>query len=99
MNTIPATVRVTVYIETYEPGNHISRRKIGSKVDAVIDLPGSHCTETRPDWGCYSPVITFPAIERALRTLGLLSRLADPQKGYSYSTEYFDAKGASFCAQ
>jgi hypothetical protein len=85
----PSTVRVSIWVDTYEPGNHIARRKIGSRLDAVADLPGHECAEARPDWGEYSPVVTFPAIERALQARGLLSRLTDPHKAYSFSAECF----------
>jgi len=45
--------------------------------------------EVRPDWGVYHPVVTFPAIERAIRTRGL-----DPIGQWSFSIAK-DAKAQS----
>jgi hypothetical protein len=57
---------------TLEPGDHQLRKTIAREQVFVVELPDAECKEERPDWGEYSPVVTFPAIERALRSRGYL---------------------------
>lgn len=79
------TVTVAAWIVTMEPGRHISRRTIAERPAFTIDLPRAECAEPRPDWGEYSPVLTFPAVERAIRRRGLFPPLASPDERYSFS--------------
>jgi hypothetical protein len=55
-----------------EPGRHIERRPVETLEVSRVDIPDEECKEVRPDWGEYRPLVTFPAIERALRSRGLL---------------------------
>ena len=77
------TVRIELQIDTLEPGTHISRRTIARRPWAVVDLPRAECMEARPDWGEYSPIVTFPAIERALRARGHIPLLG-PDHSWRY---------------
>lgn len=57
---------------TLEPGTHTSRKVLKRERVFDLDLPDDECKEIRPDWGRYTPVVTFPAIERALVSRGFL---------------------------
>jgi hypothetical protein len=57
---------------TLEPGNHQLRSVVSRERAFVVEIPDDECKEERPDWGRYFPVVTFPAIERALRSRGYL---------------------------
>lgn len=60
---------LTVVVERceLEPGSHIARKIVSVLGSERIELPKGECEEKRPDWGEYRPLVTFPAIERALR--------------------------------
>ena len=55
-----------------EPGRHILRKAVEVLSLVRVDIPDEECKECRPDWGEYRPLVTFPAIERALRSHDLL---------------------------
>ena len=63
----------TIYLNTLEPGTHIARRTLSSEPVATVELPAAECEEIRPDLGAYRPIVTFSAVERALRQRGLLN--------------------------
>ena len=65
-------MKIRIEILTLEPGRHIGRRDIATREKCIVDLPDAECMEVRADWGEYLPVVTFPAIERGLRSRGLL---------------------------
>lgn len=69
-----------VHVDTcqLEPGTHISRKVIARLSSTQHELPDAECREVRPDWGEYLPIVTLPAIERALLRRGLLPHLPDP---------------------
>lgn len=77
------TLRVEINVQTLEPGHHIAREVIARRPLCVVDLPRAECMEPRPDWGEYFPLVTFPAIERALRRRGYFPPLAEDER-YSY---------------
>lgn len=81
-----ATIPVVVSVNRLEPGHHICRETIARSVvpDVIVNLPVVECSEERPDWGVYHPVVTFPAIERALRRRGLLAPIADRDLEYRF---------------
>lgn len=81
-----ATIAVVVSINRLEPGHHICRETIARSVvpDVVVNLPAAECSEERPDWGVYRPVVTFQAIERALRRRGHLAPMADRDLEYRF---------------
>lgn len=78
-----ATLTAVVHIDQLEPGTHIARLTIARDVVAprLVTLPLAECMEPRPDWGEYSPIVTFPAIERALRARGYFPPL---HRDYQY---------------
>lgn len=66
---------VTIEKRRLELGRHILRRSVETLEVSQVDIPDTECKEVRPDWGEYSPVVTLSAIERALRSRGLLPYL------------------------
>jgi len=64
------TITATLVIRTLEPGFHIDRKPISQRPWVVVELPREECSEVRTDWGEYRPVLTFPAIFRALKARG-----------------------------
>lgn len=75
--TTADTLTAIIHVNQLEPGTHISRRTIARDIvpPVLVTLPLAECMECRPDWGQYSPVVTFPAIERALKARGYLCPL------------------------
>lgn len=71
------TVTATIHIHRLQPGSHISRDIVARDVipPHSVTLPRHECIETRPDWGEYSPLVTFRMVERALHARGLLPHL------------------------
>jgi len=75
-----ATVTVTVSRNQLEPGTHIMRKITRVLQMHDIELPRDEAAELRPDWGVWvEPVVTFTAIERALRKRGELFPLPSDQ--------------------
>ena len=67
------TITVIVKRHQLEPGAHICRKQIAVLESIEVDLPRDEAAELRPDWGVWvEPVVTFTAIERALRKRGFL---------------------------
>lgn len=68
------TLTATVHVHRLEPGRHFMRAILQRNVTplASVELPLDECQEPRPDWGQYSPVVTLPAVERALRARGYM---------------------------
>jgi hypothetical protein len=52
--------------------------------EEIVEIPDQECKETRPDWGEYLPLVTFPAIERALKKRGFLHYLSNPKESWTY---------------
>jgi len=75
---------VHIDILTLEPGTHHSRKTIGRKRLAEVELPLEECQEVRPDWGEYLPITTFPAIERALKRRGHFTPLYSRDEQYQF---------------
>jgi len=78
---------VRVWVETLEPGTHVSRESVSRRLAFQTVLPFEDCSETRPDWGEYSPVVTFSATERTLRRLGMLPPLGSGDERYLIGVE------------
>ena len=76
---------VKVYRNELEAGSHICRAVVSRTLFAEIVLPFSECSEARPDWGVYSPVVTFPAVERTLRRRGVLPTYRGQNEEYMIS--------------
>jgi hypothetical protein len=78
------TVTATIHTHRLQPGHHISRDIIGRDVipPQVVTLPRAECLEARPDWGEYSPLVTFRMVERALHARGMLPPLPDRDHAY-----------------
>jgi hypothetical protein len=72
---------------TLEPGTHAYRKTL--KCERVFDLvlPDDECKEVRPDWGEYEPVVSFPAIERALIRRGFLREGLTINEEWSFGIE------------
>lgn len=79
------TLTAIIHVHQLEPGTHIARRTIARDIvpPVLVTLPLAECMESRPDWGQYTPVVTFPAIERALRARGHFAPLHHDQQ-YSF---------------
>ena len=78
---------IQVELVQIEPGKHICRKDVATLSVARYEIPDAECREERPDWGEYRPVVTFPAIERALRARGYL-----PWVGENYIHRFGIAK-------
>lgn len=78
------TLTVRLWIDTLEPGRHISRETIARRLVGDVALPLADCKEARPDWGEYFPLVTFDAIWRALRRGGHVPPLASDAERYRY---------------
>ena len=53
-------------------GTHIDADRVRKIRAEIHEVPEGECKEVRADWGEYRPVVTFPAIERALKVRGLI---------------------------
>ena len=78
-------MKINIYRNELEPGTHFSRKTISSQLVEVVELPEGDCKEVRADWGQYLPVVTFPAIERALRLRGKLGFIGSQNHCWSFS--------------
>jgi hypothetical protein len=79
----PESVQVTVFVWTLEPGSHLSREIIGRRVAAEAIVPASAVSETRADWGEYSPIVTIRAAERLMRARGFMPALQNRDEQYA----------------
>lgn len=86
------TVRVTVIVRQLEPGTHFDRKSVSSVSEMEYDLPADECMEIRPDWGQYSPIITYPAIERALNRRNIFVPLPADQRYFYGVVQYGPTK-------
>lgn len=79
-------MKIGISKATLENGTHIRRNVIAQTVHAVVEIPDSECMEVRVDWGKYDPVVTFPAIEKALKARGYLDilHLKDNEQWFYY---------------
>lgn len=70
---------IKVYVETWRQTKK-APFAFPEKTELVerreFDLLASACKEIRTDWGQYSPIVTFPAIERELKRIGALHATA-----------------------
>lgn len=74
------TITVTVSIHQMEPGTHFCKKILAVLESKEYTLPRAECSEPRPDWGEYSPIVTHPAIERVLRRMGAFTPLPADQQ-------------------
>lgn len=74
------TITVTVSIHEMEKGSHFCKKTVAIVSTTEYTLNVAECSEERPDWGVYHPILTHPAIERALSKRGVFTALpADHQ--------------------
>ena len=73
-------MRINLYVNTLEPGNHIMRKTLDHESRGSVELPDDECKEIRPDWGVYHQIVTFPAIERALNKRQVFTSLPRNQQ-------------------
>ena len=80
------TITAVVHVNRLEPGTHISRKTVAHDVfpPERFELPADECKEKRPDWGEYFPILTLPALERALRKRGAFGRVIGPDCVFSF---------------
>lgn len=65
-------------------GPHHSPKTLRTLSTTRYHLPDDACREVRPDWGEYLPVVTFPAIERQLQSLGAFPMLPENGRTQAY---------------
>lgn len=81
------TITVEVYVRQMEPGSHFCKKSIGTVSTKEYELPKAECSETRPDWGVYHPIVTHPAIERALRARGAFPIILPADQQYFFGVK------------
>lgn len=74
------TITITVSVHQMEEGRHICKKTVKVLNTTEHSLPLSECSETRPDWGVYHPIVTHPAIERALNRRNVFTPLPANQQ-------------------
>lgn len=82
------TITAIIHVHRLEPGKHIAKKIIERDVvkPVLVELPKAECMEPRPDWGQYLPVVTFTAIEKALKVRGHFPQLEGDLQ-YSYGIQ------------
>lgn len=69
------TITVQVSVHEMEAGNHFCKKTVRVVETKEYELDKAECSEPRPDWGEYSPLVTYPAIERVLNARGAFATL------------------------
>ena len=88
-------IKARISTNRVEPGTHFDRKSIEFDVlpPRFYDIPSSECKERRADLGKYHPILTFSALERALRRRHAFSQdlPEDFRESYAYIGNEFEA--------
>lgn len=82
--TTTETITAEIWIDTLEPGTHISRKTLATVKARTITLPRADCSEARADWGEYFPIVTAQATERAIKARGHMPAGLPHNQRYSF---------------